>query len=101
MSSVVGKGITSLFAFVLFSLKADNPIFDQNLSTQYVIFIDRLLFFLGRLLRAYGLEFPWNRLAAWINITEQWPYRLSWIILEVEDHDDLDDATSLKDVFDR
>ena len=56
---------------------------------------------LGRLLRALNVQFSWLKLAAWINLTEQWPYRLSWMILEVEDNDDLDDNTSLKVLYNR
>jgi len=55
----------------------------------------------GRLLRAYNVEFNWFKLSSWINITEQWPYRLSWIILEVEDNPDIEDTLSLKAVYDR
>jgi len=55
----------------------------------------------GRLLRAYNVEFNWFKLSSWINITEQWPYRLSWIILEVEDNPEIDDMLSLKTVYDR
>ena len=55
----------------------------------------------GRLLRAYNIEFNWFKLSSWINITEQWPYRLSWIILEVEDNPDIEDPLSLKTVYDR
>lgn len=55
----------------------------------------------GRLLRAYNFEFNWYKLASWINLTEQWPYRLSWIILEVEDNNDIEDTQSLKNVYDR
>jgi len=55
----------------------------------------------GRLLRAYNIEFNWFKLSSWINITEQWPYRLSWIILEVEDNSDIEDPLSLKTVYDR
>ncbi|KAG9347359.1 hypothetical protein JZ751_004926 [Albula glossodonta] len=29
----------------------------------------------GRLLRANQITFNWDRLASWINLTEQWPYR--------------------------
>ena len=55
----------------------------------------------GRLLRAYNIEFNWYKLASWINITEQWPYRLSWIILEVEDNSDTEDTQPLKAVYER
>ena len=55
----------------------------------------------GRLLRAFSLDFSWFRLAAWINVTEQWPYRLSWIILEVEDDDEIDNGNTLKCIYDK
>ncbi len=47
------------------------------------------------------MDFSWFRLAAWINVTEQWPYRLSWIILEVEDDDEIDGGNSLKCIYDK
>lgn len=60
------------------------------------------LWSVGRLLRAHNVDFNWYKLASWINMTEQWPYRLSWIILEVEDSSDtLDDSVHLKTVYDR
>ena len=46
------------------------------------------------------MELNWYKLAAWVNITEQWPYRISWIILEVEDNDTLEDNVTLKNVYD-
>jgi len=56
----------------------------------------------GRLLRALNVEFNWLKLAAWVNLTEQWPYRISWMILEVEDNsEDLEESTSLKLLYDR
>ncbi len=39
-----------------------------------------VLYVIGRLLKAFNIEFNWYHLASWINVTEQWPYRLSWII---------------------
>ena len=56
---------------------------------------------IGRLLRAYNIDFNWYRLAAWINITEQWPYRLSWIIQECEDRPELEDQLTLKNIYDK
>lgn len=53
-------------------------------------------------MHANHVEFNWHKLAVWANITEQWPYRLSWIILEIEDNEDLNnnDSTTLKAVYD-
>ena len=55
----------------------------------------------GRLLRAFNIDFSFYRLVSWINVTEQWPYRLSWIILEAEDNDKMDLNTSLKEIYDK
>ncbi|XP_071951058.1 uncharacterized protein [Antedon mediterranea] len=35
----------------------------------------------GRLLRAHGIEFKWQKLASWVNMTERWPYRTSWLVV--------------------
>lgn len=53
----------------------------------------------GRLLRANGIDFSFYKLAGWVNLTEQWPYRVSWIIAEIEDHEDIPDTNSLKTVY--
>ncbi|XP_074651491.1 uncharacterized protein LOC141906167 isoform X2 [Tubulanus polymorphus] len=55
----------------------------------------------GRLLRAYDVEYSWHRLATWINLTEQWPYRTAWIVWYYEDTSDLDESTSLKDIYEK
>lgn len=47
------------------------------------------------------MDFNWYHLAIWVNITEQWPYRTSWIIWYYEMFEDrLDDNTSLKTIYD-
>ncbi len=41
-------------------------------------------------------------LASWVNLTEQWPYRMSWIILYAElNEDSLEEMTGLKSIYDR
>ncbi|CAH1969298.1 unnamed protein product [Acanthoscelides obtectus] len=56
----------------------------------------------GRLLKAFQIDFNWYRLASWINITEQWPFRTSWIIYHYEVYEDsLEDNTSLKSIYDK
>ena len=41
-------------------------------------------------------------LASWVNITEQWPYRTSWIILYCEINEgQIDDFSKLKSVYAR
>lgn len=54
------------------------------------------------MLKAFQVEFNWYRLASWINITEQWPFRTSWIIYHYDLYEDnLDDSTSLKTIYDK
>ncbi|KAM6954348.1 kinase D-interacting substrate of 220 kDa B isoform 2-T2 [Aplochiton taeniatus] len=55
----------------------------------------------GRLLRANQINFNWDRLASWINLTEQWPYRTSWLILFLEETDGIPDQATLKTIYDR
>ena len=55
----------------------------------------------GRLLRANQISFNWDRLASWINLTEQWPYRTSWLILYLEETDGVPDQATLKTIYER
>ncbi|XP_067840338.1 kinase D-interacting substrate of 220 kDa B isoform X2 [Heptranchias perlo] len=55
----------------------------------------------GRLLRANQITFNWDRLASWINLTEQWPYRTSWLILYLEETDTVPDHLTLKNIYER
>ena len=34
-----------------------------------------VIYVMARLLKAFNIDFNWAHLAAWANITEQWPYR--------------------------
>merc|ERR1719347_303220 len=61
-----------------------------------------VIYVMGRLLKAFNIEFNWHHLASWANITEQWPYHTSWVTLFVEHSEDkLDDSVSLKQVYDK
>ncbi|XP_053093545.1 kinase D-interacting substrate of 220 kDa B isoform X5 [Pangasianodon hypophthalmus] len=55
----------------------------------------------GRLLRANQIIFNWDRLASWINLTEEWPYRTSWLILFLEENDVVSDQVTLKTIYER
>lgn len=55
----------------------------------------------GRLLRANQISFNWDRLASWINLTEQWPYRTSWLILYLEETEGVPDHATLKTLYER
>ncbi|XP_063216492.1 kinase D-interacting substrate of 220 kDa isoform X3 [Bacillus rossius redtenbacheri] len=61
-----------------------------------------VVYITGRLLKAFDVDFNWYHLASWVNITEQWPYRTSWIILHYDAcEDSCDDGMSLKAIYDR
>ncbi|CAH2073756.1 unnamed protein product, partial [Iphiclides podalirius] len=61
-----------------------------------------VLYVTGRLLKAFQIEFNWYQLASWVNLTEQWPFRTSWIIYHHETYEEhIDDSTSLKHIFEK
>ena len=71
----------------------------SSISPQIMKRILNVVSLTGRLLRANRLTFTWERLTAWINMTEVWPYRTSWIVLYIEEHDDLDIKIALKTIY--
>ncbi len=57
---------------------------------------------LGRLLRAHSINFNWQTLAKWINMTEKWPYRMSRLIIYYQDNEDgIDDECPLRVLYDK
>ncbi|XP_076046532.1 ankyrin repeat-rich membrane spanning isoform X4 [Oratosquilla oratoria] len=61
-----------------------------------------VIYITGRLLKAFHIDFNWYHLALWINITEQWPYRASWIILYYEANEEtIDDKSSMKELYEK
>ncbi|KAG8319112.1 hypothetical protein J6590_098339 [Homalodisca vitripennis] len=61
-----------------------------------------VVYITGRLLKAFQIDFNWYHLASWVNITEQWPFRTSWLIMAHDSAEDsLDDNTSLKTLYDK
>ncbi|XP_067132401.1 kinase D-interacting substrate of 220 kDa B isoform X2 [Centruroides vittatus] len=61
-----------------------------------------IVYITGRLLKAFNIDFNWYHLAVWVNTTERWPYRISWIITYYEIHEnELDDPLSLKTIFEK
>ena len=62
-----------------------------------------VVYVMSRLMRAFHIDFNWNHLATWVNITEQWPYRMSWIIFYVETAAEnkfvLEDNLSLAEIY--
>lgn len=72
----------------------------HDLSVYISLYV--FLFLLGRLLKAFQIDFNWYHLASWINITEQWPFRTSWLILHYDMcEESLDDNMSLKSLYDK
>ncbi len=56
----------------------------------------------GRLLRANQVLFSWKRLGCWSYLVEQWPYRMSWIVIYYEDHEqDYGEDTELKVLYNK
>ncbi|CAF0790019.1 unnamed protein product [Adineta steineri] len=56
----------------------------------------------GRLLRANQALFSWKRLGCWSYLVEQWPYRITWIIVYYEDHEqDYGEDTELKTLYNK
>ena len=56
--------------------------------------------------RILQIDFNWYHLASWVNITEQWPYKFSWVIYvcdrQFSDSDPQEDAAiSLKSVYEK
>ncbi|GIY65314.1 kinase D-interacting substrate of 220 kDa [Caerostris darwini] len=61
-----------------------------------------ILYITGRLLKAFHIDFNWYHLASWVNITEQWPYRTSWIIMYYEMHEnEFDEVLPLKTIYEK
>ncbi|XP_034840584.2 kinase D-interacting substrate of 220 kDa B isoform X3 [Maniola hyperantus] len=61
-----------------------------------------VLYVTGRLLKAFQIEFNWYQLASWVNLTEQWPFRTSWIIYHHETYEEhIEDSTSLKHIYEK
>ena len=61
-----------------------------------------VIYVMGRLLKAFKIEFNWHQLSIWINITEQWPYRTSWVIHFVEQNEQsLELDMSLFNIYER
>ena len=72
----------------------------SDITSRSIRRLMNVIYVMGRLLKAFHIDFNWYHLATWVNISEQWPYRLSWIIFYCEQNNDsLEDSTSLKEVY--
>nr|XP_020652289.1 kinase D-interacting substrate of 220 kDa isoform X2 [Pogona vitticeps] len=94
------RTITRQMSFDLTKLLVTEDWF-SDISPQTMRRLLNIVSVTGRLLRANQITFNWDRLASWINLTEQWPYRTSWIILYLEETDGVADQLTLKTIYDR
>ncbi|CAL8395218.1 unnamed protein product [Arctogadus glacialis] len=96
----VQRSVTRQMSFDLSKLLVTEDWF-SDISPQTMRRLLNIVSVTGRLLRANQITFNWDRLASWINLTEQWPYRTSWLILLLEETDGVPDTTTLKAIYDR
>ncbi|XP_040283439.1 kinase D-interacting substrate of 220 kDa isoform X2 [Bufo bufo] len=94
------RTITRQMSFDLTKLLVTEDWF-SDISPQTMRRLLNIVSVTGRLLRANLIAFNWDRLASWINLTEQWPYRTSWLILYLEETETVHDQTNLKTIYER
>nr|DBA25791.1 TPA: hypothetical protein GDO54_010138 [Pyxicephalus adspersus] len=94
------RTITRQMSFDLTKLLVTEDWF-SDISPQTMRRLLNIVSVTGRLLRANQISFNWDRLASWINLTEQWPYRTSWLILYLEETEGVHDQTTLKTIYER
>src|SRR5690349_13479638 len=105
--------IIFLFHFIFFFLVSQvttSELTNQLLQSDYFLDINprilqrliNIIGMTGRLLRANQVLFSWKRLGCWSYLVEQWPYRISWIIVHYEDHEqEYREDTILKTLYDK
>uniref|UniRef100_A0A3Q3K4T4 Uncharacterized protein n=1 Tax=Monopterus albus TaxID=43700 RepID=A0A3Q3K4T4_MONAL len=96
----VQRSVTRQMSFDLTKLMVTEDWF-SDISPQTMRRLLNIVSVTGRLLRANQISFNWDRLASWINLTEQWPYRTSWLILYLEETDAVPDQATLKTIYER
>ncbi|XP_037669182.1 kinase D-interacting substrate of 220 kDa isoform X8 [Choloepus didactylus] len=94
------RTITRQMSFDLTKLLVTEDWF-SDISPQTMRRLLNIVSVTGRLLRANQISFNWDRLASWINLTEQWPYRTSWLILYLEETESVPDQMTLKTIYER
>ncbi|KAM4772606.1 kinase D-interacting substrate of 220 kDa [Rhinophrynus dorsalis] len=94
------RTITRQMSFDLTKLLVTEDWF-SDISPQTMRRLLNIVSVTGRLLRANQINFNWDRLASWINLTEQWPYRTSWLILYLEETENIPDQSTLKTIYER
>ncbi|XP_030643113.1 kinase D-interacting substrate of 220 kDa B isoform X2 [Chanos chanos] len=96
----IQRTITRQMSFDLTKLLVTEDWF-SDISPQTMRRLLNIVSVTGRLLRANHIIFNWDRLASWINLTEEWPYRTSWLILFLEETDGVSDQVTLKAIYER
>ncbi|XP_023680586.1 kinase D-interacting substrate of 220 kDa B isoform X2 [Paramormyrops kingsleyae] len=96
----IQRSVTRQMSFDLTKLLVTEDWF-SDISPQTMRRVLNIVSVTGRLLRANQITFSWDRLASWINLTEQWPYRTSWLILFLEETDGIPDQAALKTIYER
>ncbi|XP_075873339.1 kinase D-interacting substrate of 220 kDa B isoform X2 [Nelusetta ayraudi] len=96
----VQRSVTRQMSFDLTKLMVTEDWF-SDISPQTMRRLLNIVSVTGRLLRANQISFNWDRLASWINLTEQWPYRTSWLLLYLEETDGVPDQAPLKTIYER
>ncbi|KAI1721351.1 KAP family p-loop domain-containing protein [Ditylenchus destructor] len=78
-NQIGSNDVTSLF-----------PSFDyfSNMSPRTMRRIVNSIALTGRLLRTFEVDFSWYLLYSWISLIEQWPYRMSWLIIKASEVQD-------------
>ncbi|KAJ8290612.1 hypothetical protein GJAV_G00015260 [Gymnothorax javanicus] len=94
------RTITRQMSFDLTKLLVTEDWF-SDISPQTMRRLLNIVSVTGRLLRANQIMFNWDRLASWINLTEEWPYRTSWLILYLEETDGVSDQATLRSIYER
>uniref|UniRef100_A0A8C8GRN9 KAP NTPase domain-containing protein n=1 Tax=Oncorhynchus tshawytscha TaxID=74940 RepID=A0A8C8GRN9_ONCTS len=96
----IQRTVTRQMSFDLTKLLVTEDWF-SDISPQTMRRLLNIVSVTGRLLRANHIIFNWDRLASWINMTEEWPYRTSWLILFLEETDGISDQVTLKTIYER
>ncbi|XP_051908753.1 kinase D-interacting substrate of 220 kDa B isoform X2 [Hippocampus zosterae] len=94
------RSVTRQMSFDLTKLMVAEDWF-TDISPQSMRRLLNIVSVTGRLLRANQIAFNWDRLASWINLTERWPYRTSWLILFLEESEGVPDQATLKNIYER
>ena len=52
-------------------------------------------------MRAFEIPFTWQKLAQWVTLLEQWPYRVSHIIDACENNSRVTSNVLLSDIYEK